>query len=51
MKIIKLCVVIISLKVYTINQESKYLLVQNVHALGATKDLLELFSLYGDVEE
>ena len=33
------------------NQESKYLLVQNVHALGVTKELLELFSLYGDIEQ
>lgn len=40
-----------STQVYTVNQESKYLLVQNVHALGVTKELLELFSLYGDVAE
>ena len=33
------------------NKESKYLLVQNVHALGVTQDLLNLFSLYGDIEE
>lgn len=38
-------------KVYTVNLESKYLLVQNVHALGVTKELLELFSLYGEIEE
>ena len=40
-----------AVKVYTVNQESKYLLVQNVHALGVTKELLELFSLYGDIAE
>lgn len=38
-------------QVYTVNQESRYLLVQNVHALGVTKDLLDLFSQYGKVEE
>jgi hypothetical protein len=40
-----------AVKVYTVNQESKYLLVTNVHALGVTKELLELFSLYGDIAE
>ncbi len=40
-----------ALQVYTVNQESRYLLVQNVHALGVTRDLLELFSLYGDIKE
>lgn len=38
-------------QVYTINQESRYLLVLNVPALGITKELLELFSLYGTIEE
>ena len=38
-------------QVYTINQESKYLLVQNVHALGVTQELLQQFSLYGDIQE
>ena len=38
-------------KVYTVNLESKYLLIQNVHALGVTKELLELFSLFGEIEE
>ena len=33
------------------NQESKYLLVQNVHALGVTEELMQLFSLYGSIEE
>jgi len=40
-----------AVKVYTINQESRYLLVQNVPALGAQKDLLDLFALYGPLEE
>ena len=30
--------------------ESKYLLVQNVHALGVTQELLQQFALYGDIE-
>ena len=49
----KLFPVMVSLlfQVYTVNQESRYLLVQNVHALGVTRDLMELFSLYGDIEE
>ncbi len=38
-------------QVYTVNQESKYVLVQNVHALGVSEELLQQFSLYGDVEE
>ena len=39
------------LKVYTINLESKYVLVQGIPAVGATKELLELFALYGAIEE
>lgn len=39
------------MKVYTINQESRYLLILNIPALGVVKDLLELFSLYGTIEE
>lgn len=38
-------------KVYTINLESKYVLVQGIPAVGATKELLELFALYGAIEE
>ena len=38
-------------QVYTINLESKYLLIQGVPSVGATKELLELFALYGPVEE
>lgn len=40
-----------AVKVYTVNQESKYVLVQNVHALGVTNDLLQLCALYGDIDE
>ncbi|XP_019853964.1 PREDICTED: pollen-specific leucine-rich repeat extensin-like protein 3 isoform X2 [Amphimedon queenslandica] len=40
-----------AVKVYTINQESRYLLVLNVPSLGVVKDLMELFSLYGEIEE
>ncbi|XP_057293004.1 RNA-binding protein 48-like [Hydractinia symbiolongicarpus] len=40
-----------AVKVYTINQESKYLLVEGVPAVGASKELIELFALYGEVEE
>lgn len=41
----------IAVRVYTLNQESKYLLVKNIPALGATKELLKLFALYGPIEE
>lgn len=37
--------------VYTINQESRYLIVRNVPALGCIDDLIKLFALYGPVEE
>jgi len=40
-----------AVKVYTINQESRYLIVQNVPSLGATEDLLKLFSLYGRIDQ
>ena len=33
------------------NDESRYLLVQNVPALGVTKDLLDQLALYGNIEE
>ena len=39
------------LQVYTVNQESRYLLIFNVPALGVIKDLLELFAIYGEIEE
>ncbi|CAI2184690.1 5925_t:CDS:2 [Funneliformis geosporum] len=40
-----------AVRVYTVNQESRYLVVENVPALGLTKELLELFALYGTIEE
>lgn len=36
---------------YTINQESKYLLVQNIPVVNATQELLQLFALYGEIDE
>jgi len=38
-------------QVYTINQESKYLMVTGVPTVGATQELLQQFALYGDIEE
>ncbi|NXI98504.1 RBM48 protein, partial [Psophia crepitans] len=40
-----------AVKVYTINLESRYLLVRGVPALGVMKDLVEQFALYGAIEE
>lgn len=40
-----------AVKVYTINLESKYILVQGVPAVGASKELVELFALYGAIDE
>ena len=42
---------ILLFQVYTVNRESKYIVVQNVHALGVKQELLKLFSLYGEIEE
>ncbi|KFO74657.1 RNA-binding protein 48, partial [Cuculus canorus] len=39
------------LQVYTINLESRYLLIQGVPALGVMKELVEQFALYGAIEE
>ncbi|XP_013908385.1 PREDICTED: RNA-binding protein 48 isoform X2 [Thamnophis sirtalis] len=39
------------MKVYTVNLESRYLLIQGVPALGVMKELIELFALYGTIEE
>lgn len=38
-------------RVYTVCDESKYLIVRNVPALGCGDELLKLFSTYGEVEE
>ncbi|KAL6062405.1 RNA-binding protein 48 [Balamuthia mandrillaris] len=40
-----------AVKVYTVNQESRYLIVQNVPTVGASKELINLFALYGTIEE
>uniref|UniRef100_A0A6I8PKG9 RNA-binding protein 48 n=1 Tax=Ornithorhynchus anatinus TaxID=9258 RepID=A0A6I8PKG9_ORNAN len=40
-----------AVKVYTINLESRYLLVQGVPALGVMKELVEHFALYGAIEQ
>jgi len=40
-----------AVKAYTINQESRFLIVKNVPALGTVDDLLKLFALYGEIEE
>eukprot|EP00118_Oscarella_pearsei_P007976 m.40130 g.40130 ORF g.40130 m.40130 type:complete len:227 (+) comp32907_c0_seq3:19-699(+) len=40
-----------AVKVYTINQESRYLLIQGVPEVGASEELIQLCSLYGTIEE
>ncbi|XP_067268040.1 RNA-binding protein 48 [Chanodichthys erythropterus] len=40
-----------AVKVYTINLESRYLLVQGVPAIGVMSELVQLFALYGVIEE
>ncbi|KAJ8773841.1 hypothetical protein K2173_008304 [Erythroxylum novogranatense] len=40
-----------AVRVYTVCDESRYLIVRNVPALGCGDDLLKLFSSYGDVED
>ncbi|GAU43150.1 hypothetical protein TSUD_246900 [Trifolium subterraneum] len=40
-----------AVRVYTVSDESRYLIVRNVPALGCGNDLLQLFSTYGEVEE
>ncbi|XP_006891530.1 PREDICTED: RNA-binding protein 48 [Elephantulus edwardii] len=40
-----------AVKVYTINLESQYLLIQGVPAVGAMKELVERFALYGTIEQ
>lgn len=40
-----------AVKAYTINQESRYLIVKNVPALGNVEELIKLFALYGTIEE
>lgn len=40
-----------AVKVYTINLESRYLLIQGVPAVGAMKELVARFALYGAIEQ
>ncbi|CAM8953959.1 unnamed protein product [Rhodiola kirilowii] len=40
-----------AVRVYTVCDESKYLIVRNVPSLGCGDELLKLFSSYGEVEE
>ncbi|XP_058744772.1 uncharacterized protein LOC131617509 isoform X2 [Vicia villosa] len=40
-----------AVRVYTVSDESRYLIARNVPALGCGDDLLQLFSSYGEVEE
>ncbi|XP_043073801.1 RNA-binding protein 48 [Puntigrus tetrazona] len=40
-----------AVKVYTINLESRFLLVQGVPAIGLMAELVQLFALYGVIEE
>nr|XP_048322811.1 RNA-binding protein 48-like isoform X1 [Ziziphus jujuba var. spinosa] len=40
-----------AVRVYTVCDESRYLIVRNIPALGCGDELLKLFSSYGDVEE
>ncbi|KAM9494567.1 RNA-binding protein 48 isoform 1-T1 [Clarias gariepinus] len=40
-----------AVKVYTINLESQFLLVQGVPAIGVMTELVQLFALYGVIEE
>ncbi|KNA15421.1 hypothetical protein SOVF_098440 [Spinacia oleracea] len=40
-----------TVRVYTVCDESKYLIVRNVAALGCGDELRQLFAAYGDVEE
>ncbi|KAL9246488.1 hypothetical protein vseg_020017 [Gypsophila vaccaria] len=40
-----------AIRVYTVCDESKYLIVRNVPALGCGEELQKLFASYGDVEE
>ncbi|ESQ51240.1 hypothetical protein EUTSA_v10017205mg [Eutrema salsugineum] len=40
-----------AVRVYTVCDESRYLVVRNVPALGCGEDLMRLFTTYGEVEE
>ncbi|XP_051856835.1 RNA-binding protein 48 isoform X1 [Antechinus flavipes] len=40
-----------AVKVYTVNLESRYLLIQGVPAVGVMKELIEQFALFGAIEQ
>ncbi|XP_010553737.1 PREDICTED: RNA-binding protein 48 [Tarenaya hassleriana] len=40
-----------AIRVYTVCDESRYLIVRNVPSLGCGDDLMRLFATYGDIEE
>ncbi|XP_068942251.1 RNA-binding protein 48 [Petaurus breviceps papuanus] len=40
-----------AVKVYTINLESRYLIIQGVPAVGVMKELIEQFALFGAIEQ
>lgn len=40
-----------AVKAFTLNQESKFLIIKNVPALGAQEELMKLFALYGTIVE
>lgn len=40
-----------AVRVYTVCDESRYLIVRNVPALGCGEELLKLLGTYGDIEE
>ncbi|KAH7415206.1 hypothetical protein KP509_14G032800 [Ceratopteris richardii] len=40
-----------NVRVYTVSDESKYLIVKNVPALGCIEELVKLFGSYGPIEE
>ncbi|PIA29196.1 hypothetical protein AQUCO_06100002v1 [Aquilegia coerulea] len=40
-----------AVRVYTVCDESRYLIIKNVPALGCGDDILKLFQSYGDIEE
>lgn len=51
MNILEYSVIFFLFQVYTVNLESRYLLIQGVPALGVMKELVEQFALYGAIEE
>lgn len=40
-----------NVQVYTVNNESKYILIHNIPSVGAKEELIKLCSSFGDLEE